>query len=302
MDEQHPEHIEWPTVAVAVACWSMFVAVLVLHDRLPTAMVIVGLALLGGWYMSLQHEVLHGHPTPWPWVNVALVCAPLSLWLPYSVYRDSHLRHHEVELTVPGVDPESFYVEQATWDAAPGWRRLLLRANCTLAGRLTVGPVLSAAALATSELALARKDRGVARPWLVHVASAAIVAWVVFGVADVPPWQYLVGYSYLGLSVTLVRSFAEHRDVPDSGARSAVVGSGWFFGILFLFNNLHHTHHALPGAAWYRLPQLTEEMGAGDIAAAGAGRYRGYGEVVRRYAFRPFTTPVTSLAPIIERQ
>jgi fatty acid desaturase len=74
-----------------------------------------------------------------------------------------------------------------------------------------------------------------------------------------------------------------------------VVRSGWFFGVLFLFNNLHHTHHARPGVAWYRLPALTEQLGSADVARNGAGFYRGYVEVVRRFAFRPFDTPVNPL-------
>jgi fatty acid desaturase len=70
-----------------------------------------------------------------------------------------------------------------------------------------------------------------------------------------------------------------------------VVRSGWFFGLLYLNNNLHYTHHAVPGAPWYRLRGLTESLGAAEVAARGAGTYRGYGEVVRRYGLRPFAQP-----------
>ena len=31
---------------------------------------------------SLQHEIVHGHPTRWQDVNRALGMVPLSLWLP----------------------------------------------------------------------------------------------------------------------------------------------------------------------------------------------------------------------------
>jgi fatty acid desaturase len=102
--------------------------------------------------------------------------------------------------------------------------------------------------------------------WLIHLASAAVVAWIVFGVADVPVWQYLLGACYLGMSVTYIRSFVEHLGVAEPATRSAVVRSNWFFGLLFLNNNLHHTHHTLPGAAWYRLPVLTDEIAADDAA------------------------------------
>ena len=283
-------------MAIAIGCWGGFAAMLVWHDRLPWPLVLLGFALLGGWYMSLQHEVLHGHPTPWGWLNDALVMTPLSLWLPYALYRDTHLDHHEVELTAPGVDPETFYVGVAEWEHAGPIRRRLLVINRTMLGRLLIGPALGPQALVRSELARMRREPATRRMWLGHAVGVVVVCWVVFGVADVPVWQYLLGYCYFGMSVGYVRSFVEHLAVPAPASRSAVVRSGWFFGILFLFNNLHHTHHALPGAAWYRLPRLTDEMGADDIAAQGAGLYRGYWEVARRYGIRPFSTPVTPLA------
>lgn len=269
---------------------------LVWHDRLPWPLVLVGFALVAGWYMSLQHEVIHGHPTPWRTLNAALVIAPRSLWLPYTVYRDTHLDHHEVELTVPGVDPESFYVSPADWQAASPVRRALLRVNRTFLGRLVVGPMIGPPALVWSELKLARTSGAALRTWSLHVVLAAGVGWVVFGLADVPVWQYLLGYSYLGMSVTYIRSFVEHLAVPAPATRCAVVRSGRFFGLLFLNNNLHHTHHEVPGAAWYRLPALTADLGSIDTAAAGAGYYRGYVEVLRRYGIRPFSQVVDPLA------
>jgi fatty acid desaturase len=301
--EAHPPvAVEWPTLMIAALHWSLFAAIVAWHDRLPAVVVVLGFALLAGWYMSLQHEVLHGHPTPWPVMNVGLVYPPLSLWLPYPVYRDSHMRHHRSDLTVPGLDPESFHVDQATWDAAPPWKRSLLRANRTFIGRLVIGPALGPAALVRGELVLARRDRALRRMWLAHVAKVVPVAWLVFVVANVPVWQYLVGYCYLGMSVTYIRSFVEHRAVLDPGGRSAVVLTGPFLGTLFLNNNLHYTHHALPGAPWYRLPQLTDDLGAVEIAAAGAGVFHGYGEVVRRYAFRSVSDPVSPLATTSDRR
>lgn len=280
---------------VALGCWGGWAAMLLWHDALPWPLVLVGFALLGGWYMSLQHEVLHGHPTPWPVVNTSIGFPPLSLWLPYRVYRESHLLHHEVELTAPGVDPESFYVTPQQWQDASPVRRALLRANRTFVGRLTIGPLIGPPALVVSELRRARHDRSLATMWAAHAAWAAVISIVVFGVADVPVWQYLVGYCWMGMSVGYVRSFVEHLAVAPPASRSAVVRSNWFFGLLFLNNNLHHAHHALPAAAWYRLPNLAADMDAAGTAAAGAGLYRGYGQVIRLYAFRPFSTPVSPM-------
>ncbi len=33
-------------------------------------------------YMSLQHELIHGHPTPWRWCNQLLGTLPLAVWYP----------------------------------------------------------------------------------------------------------------------------------------------------------------------------------------------------------------------------
>lgn len=41
-------------------------------------------------YMSLQHELIHGHPTRLVWFNQLLGTLPLAVWYPYGVYRDSH--------------------------------------------------------------------------------------------------------------------------------------------------------------------------------------------------------------------
>jgi fatty acid desaturase len=274
---------------------------LIVHDRLPWPVVVLGFALLCGWYMSLQHEVLHGHFTPWWWLNDLIGGVPTHLWLPYAIYRETHLAHHEVELTVPGVDPESFYVTPEQWAQAGGVRRAMLRANRTFAGRMLLGPAIGPPALVRTRVARALHDRGEARIWSLHVVQAAVVGWVVFGVAHVPVWQYLLGYVYLGMSVTYVRSFVEHLALPSPAQRTAVVRSNRLVGLLFLNNNLHVTHHALPAAPWYRYRDLGESLGSEQIAADGAGLYRGYLEVIRRFGVRSFDRPVTPLVDQIAR-
>lgn len=284
--------VEWPTLLVALACWVGFVSLLMWHERLPDAVVVVSFALLAGWYMSLQHEVIHGHPTPWRAVNLTLAAAPLSMWLPFSLYRELHLVHHRADLTAPGSDPETFYVSPQRWQAASAPYRLALRVNRTMVGRLVIGPSLGPPSQIAFELRQTRTDPERRKVWGIHLVSAAAVGWVVFAVADVPAWQYLLGYCYLGMSVTYIRSFVEHLAVDEPNTKAAVVRSNWFFGLLFLNNNLHHTHHVLPGAAWYRLPALTDEIQAEQAAADGAGLYTGYGQVMRRYGLRAFSTPV----------
>ena len=58
-----------------------------------------------------------------------------------------------------------------------------------------------------------------------------------------------------------------------------------------LNNNLHHAHHALPNLAWYDVPAAARELHSADEAAAGAGLYRSYLEVLLRYAVKPFDRP-----------
>src|SRR5262245_25603177 len=55
---------DWPTLALIAGFWIALLAIALGHAHLPTAVVVIGLAVLGGLYMSLQHEVIHGHPTP----------------------------------------------------------------------------------------------------------------------------------------------------------------------------------------------------------------------------------------------
>ena len=77
--------------------------------------------------MSLQHELIHGHPTRSRRINTALGFPPLSLWLPFACYRTSHLAHHAGDgLTDPRRDPESFYVTGEEWSRMGPVRRMLI--------------------------------------------------------------------------------------------------------------------------------------------------------------------------------
>jgi fatty acid desaturase len=277
--------VEYPTVAVAVVIAAGFAGVLVGHESLPTAFVIAALALLGAWYNSLQHEVIHGHPTPWAGVNTALATLPLGLVVPFAVYRETHLAHHRADpLTDPDLDPESFYVSAETWTRCGPVRRAGLLALGTLAGRLVLGPPVAAVRW-WGRMVAVRTPIAVARV-VAHVATVALVL-LAMRASGLPIWVYVVGAVWCGGALSLLRSFVEHRRT-ETGTPSAVVRSGWFFSLLFLNNNLHHTHHLRPGVAWFALPDLHEQIDGDRVAAAGAGLYRGYGEVGRRYLFRPF--------------
>ena len=277
--------VEWPTVGVAVAIAGGLAVVLAGHESMPTPVVVGALALLGAWYNSLQHEVVHGHPTPWRRVNTALAAAPLGLVVPFAVYRETHLAHHRADpLTDPDIDPESFYVSSATWSRCGPVRRAGLRAMRTLAGRMVLGPPVAAVQWWRRIIAgPPARDRDARRRGRARSSSPC-------GPPDCAVWVYVIGVAWGGGALSLLRSFAEHRQA-DAGTSSAVVHAGWFFSLLFLNNNLHHTHHARPGVPWYGLPDVHARIGSDRIAAAGAGLYRGYGEISRRYLFRPFDEP-----------
>lgn len=289
--------IDWPTLAAIAGFWGLIALIAFHHRHLPTVVVVAALAVLGGFYMSLQHEVIHGHPTPSKLLNRLMVGVPLGLLHPFARYRDIHTAHHASDLTNPAVDPESFYVLPEEWQQAGPVRRAVLLANRTLAFRLTLGPVVAASRMFRADARASASDWRVASAWVVNIAGGAMVIVTVRS-AGIPVWAYLIGFVYGGSMFTALRSFVEHRAVAD-GPRSAIVRAGPFLSLMFLNNNLHHTHHTLPGAAWFRLPELTAAMDADATVAAGAGTYPSYASIVRRYFLRPFDQPVHPLSDTI---
>jgi len=283
-----PQRVEWPTVAVIGGIAGGFAAVLRWHDDLPTPVVVAALAVLAAWYNSLQHEVIHGHPTPWRRINTAIASLPVGLVVPFSWYRSLHLAHHRDEhLTDPSLDPESFYVSAAAWESYGRAHRAAVGVLNTLPGRLVIGPpVLSARIVAGAWSALRTRPLHAAIRIGRHVAGVAFVLAVVIA-CGIDVWVYLLGAAWFGWSISLMRSFAEHRFV-DGGTQSAVVRAGPALSLLYLNNNLHLSHHARPGVPWYQLPALHARLEADAIAATGAGLYTSYLDVARRFAVRPF--------------
>ncbi len=281
--------IEWPTLALAVAVYLLFGFLTWWHAALPWWLILP----LGGYLVclhgSLQHEAVHGHPTPWPRVNEALVFPSLWLWMSFRIYRESHLVHHRNEaLTDPWEDPESYYVTPQAWARMGRLRRAFLCANNTFLVRLVVGPLIAVWRHWSDEIRrLLRGDCSHVRSWGLHVIGCVLVlAWVI-GVCRIPLWEYILLYAYPGLALTLIRSFLEHRARPRAEERSVVVEAGPVMSLLFLNNNLHALHHDHPGVAWYRLPALYRARRDEILALNGGYRYGGYLEIARRYFLRP---------------
>lgn len=288
-----PGRVEWPTLAVAALIYGGFGLATWYYHALPWWLVLPLGGYLVAWHGSLQHEAVHGHPTPWARVNEALVFPSLWLWLPFRLYRESHLTHHnDAVLTDPARDPESFYVAPAAWDRlGPLGRAYFWTAN-TLAGRLAIEPARCIWLLfAEQARRLARGDTANLVPWLLHLAGSALVLLWALWVCAIPLVDYLAFFAYPGISLTLLRSFLEHQARPQVGARSVLVEAGWPLALMFLNNNLHALHHAEPGLAWYRLPARYQVRREELLAHNGGYRYGGYLEIAARHLLRPKENP-----------
>ena len=141
------ERVEWPTLALAVGIYGGWTLAMLAAGTgaVPIWLWAPAAAWCVAWQASLQHEVIHGHPTPSAALNRWVAGPPLALWLSYERYRFTHLQHHVDErLTDPLDDPESFYVTEQALRRAGRSERLLLRALNTLSGRLVLGPLWAA--------------------------------------------------------------------------------------------------------------------------------------------------------------
>ena len=289
--------VEWPTILVLALCWLFFFLLAAFHSNLHPLIVVVLASLIGGWHSSFQHEAIHGHPTKSEKLNRLLASPSMALWLPLEDYRLSHLAHHVNEnLTDPDRDPESYYVWQAKWEAAGGWRRNIMRLSNTLIGRLTIGALLMVSKCMVSYTAEMLKGnrrmwRFVLKHWAFSLPPAAIALfWF-----DLPLWQYILGFQFGTAFWMSLRSFLEHEAAEDVGRRTAMVfdnilpPTAWFtgfFSLLFLNNNLHAAHHFQPGLAWYQLPRFVHENKELLLDWNDGNQFSSYGEVAVRFGVK----------------
>ena len=284
---------EWPTWLVAAAVYGGWGVVTLFYDAFPWWAVLALGAWLVAWHNSLQHEALHGHPTSSRWINTVLAMPPLGLWMPYPVYRETHLRHHDAPLTCPFEDPESYYVDAERWRRMGAGRRAVLIFNNTLLGRLTIGPALAAARFWRGEARrIAAGDSAAIRVWLGHAAAVAAVLYWVVAVCGIPLHAYVLLIAYPGLSLTLMRSYLEHRPAAEEEQSTVIVEGGPVAGLLYLNNDLHAAHHRWPGLAWYLLPAAYAAERASLLGANGGYLFPGYGALARRHLLRPKDLPL----------
>lgn len=279
--------IEAPTWILVVTIYSCWLALTFCWQTVPFWLGVPAAAWLCAWHASLQHELIHGHPTRSERLNAALGWPPLNLWLPYRLYREQHLRHHrDAHLTDPFEDPESTYMSAAAWSRAGTAGRWLHGACNTLAGRVLLGPPRAVASFWLAQVPEMRRGRR----WLIwgrHAGGVGLVLGWVCGVCGISFLTYVACFVYPGMALIMVRSLAEHRAAVLPEDRTAVVERAGVLGPLFLYNNLHVLHHECPAIPWFELPAAWARARTRLLATRRGPVFRGYWEVAALYAWRP---------------
>ncbi|HEY2675764.1 MAG TPA: fatty acid desaturase [Steroidobacteraceae bacterium] len=286
-----------PTLLVALVLYSAWGLLIWYNAALPWWFMMPVGAYLLAWHFSLQHEAIHSFRGVPAWLRFAVVFPPIGLWFPFPLYRKSHTTHHrDINLTVPGVDTESYYVLRADWQRMGPVHRALLTFNQTLAGRMLIGPALRLWILVSKETRRAAQGDFSHLPhWAIHAVALGLLFWFISGVCHFPWWQYCLLIAYPGMSLGLLRAFHEHRAAEDSQQRTASVESNVLFGLLYLYNNLHVVHHMKPTMPWYDIPRYYRENREALLKMNGDFIYKGYGVLTRRFLLTPVFNPIHPL-------
>jgi fatty acid desaturase len=277
------QSIEWPTIAVVILTYGVLGTLVWFHASLPWWVILPVGSYFATLHSSLQHEVLHGHPTRNRVVNEALVFLTPTFWIPFQRYKDTHLQHHNNDhLTDPERDPESFYLLPDSWATMPGVKRMLFEFNQTLCGRMLVGPAVGIVRFWSADLRdVIKGDGHKAKSWLVFAISGVLaLTYVVW--CGMPVWQYLLLVAYPGISLALVRSYCEHQASEHVNHRTIIVECSLFWSFLFFNNNLHVPHHERPALAWYKLPEYYRSERAA-LVVQNNGYVMTYAQIFRKY-------------------
>ncbi|HEY9758557.1 MAG TPA: fatty acid desaturase [Oculatellaceae cyanobacterium] len=296
--------VEWPTVFLGLAIYAAWLALTYYHARLPGVLVFMLGGMTIAWQSSFQHEVVHGHPTRWWRLNRVFGFPPLSLWLPFEIYRTTHRLHHiDSRLTDPYDDPESKYLSRGQWHRLSLLGKVFECLQVTLVGRILLGPFSTISKFLWREAsAIVHGDYRNVGIWLVHgIGLGVILIWLV-AVCHLNLLEYMVSFLYPGTAILMLRSFAEHRASERIDHRTAIIESKSLFAMLFLNNNLHFAHHKRPLVPWYLLPRLYEENKESFIQQNGGLVYSGYSQILRRFLWRANDSLVHPLEKQLETQ
>jgi len=106
---------DWRTLVIAVLVYGGWLATVFLHKQMPWWATFALLTWFGAWHLSLQHELVHGHPFRNSKLNAALASLSLTMWVPFLSFKRDHISHHNTTLTHPKLDTESYYSMPERW-------------------------------------------------------------------------------------------------------------------------------------------------------------------------------------------
>jgi fatty acid desaturase len=287
------ERAEWRTLLVVVSVYGLTVLTVLRYEVLTPWLAIPMLAVLGAWHLSMQHEVLHGHPFKNQFLNDAIGGIPVTLWIPYLAFKKDHHEHHLSDLTNPALDNESYYVSQEQWDKAGRIRRAAWTANRTILFRMFVWTIVSTITYVLSVLKRAvRNEKSDRLAVALHVL--ALRSWCTsFRCQPCRCGSLRLGTLYGGRILNAIRPFPEHKYQSGVETRTAMIMAGRFMSLLMLNNNLHVAHHDEPGVPWYGYDKLMQRVNAVERAREAGLLYEGgYAEVFRKFSFKPVDSPV----------
>jgi len=286
--------IEWPTCLLIAVVYGAWIAVIICAQPLGVVAGNVLLIVICCWFMSLQHELLHDHPTPSRAFNRLLGLAPLAVWYPYDLYRAGHLAHHRDELlTEPGIDPESNYIAAADFARLHPLLRPFWFAQRTVLGRVLLGPAM---VIVPTWLDIVRRplrgDWHQTPAWALHLGLLAALLWALDRYAGIGPLRYMLAIAYPALGLAMLRSFFEHRPAALPAHRVVINEAAAFWRLLYLNNNYHSVHHESPSLPWYRIRARYLAEREAVLAGNGGFLVAGYGALLRRHAWTPIDSPV----------
>ena len=241
---------------------------------------------------SVQHEILHGHPTSHQGFNNLLAFPSLALWSPYLVYKNSHLKHHEdINLTIPNVDPESYFISKDEWNSLSSYRQKFASFNMTLIGRLTLGPLWYFFGLKKEFLMSFKKPFSINfLIWFSHELFVVILLYFIWSIFNIHFLTY-IACAYLSQSLTMLRSFYEHRPSSNPNHRSIIMHTSLAMRILFLNNSYHFVHHKNPNISWHQIPREYKSNLEKYKQSNGFFSEKGYFTWFKKYLFKPVDKP-----------
>ena len=134
---------------------------------------------------------------------------------------------------------------------------------------------------------VAAGDRKVLKGWLLHGFGIGLVWIWISLICGMDFWKYVLLIAYWGNSLSLMRSYAEHRAHEEVGCRTVVVETNPLISLLFLNNNLHMAHHEKPNLPWYEIPGYYRLHRDRLLKENCAYLVNGYREIARKWLLTP---------------